>query len=219
MTRHRPSTWLPALLAGLMAIPCVSSAQGVDAWSFGGHGKYGYSFTSLPDNSALQAIGGELQAHSLEARFKAAFQAGRWSLDAHAQLIGIRSDLLAAGGGLAALLPGSGVINDQRRWFDLTHEISSESDRATLLRLDRASVAYTGDKTVLRFGRQAVSWGTGMLFTPMDIFNPFDPTAVDKEYKTGDDMLYGQYLQDNGNDMQAVVVVRRDLASGDVEQD
>ncbi|MGD9020493.1 MAG: hypothetical protein PVF46_01750, partial [Lysobacterales bacterium] len=92
-------------------------------------------------------------------------------------------------------------------------------DKATLARLDRASIGYTGDKAVLRFGRQAVSWGSGMLFTPMDIFNPFDPTAVDKEYKTGDDMLYAQYLQDNGNDLQAVAVVRRDLVSGNVEQD
>jgi len=58
-----------------------------------------------------------------------------------------------------------------------------------------------------------------LLFNPMDIFNPFDPTALGKEYKTGDDMLYGQYLLDNGNDVQAVVVVRRDPLSGDVEQD
>ena len=43
----------------------------------------------------------------------------------------------------------------------------------------------------------------------MDVFNPFDPAAVDKEYKTGDDMLYGQYLLNNGNDMQGVAMVRR----------
>jgi hypothetical protein len=53
----------------------------------------------------------------------------------------------------------------------------------------------------------------------MDIMNPFDPAAVDKEYKSGDDMLYGQYLLGNGSDIQAVAVVRRDPASGDIEQD
>jgi hypothetical protein len=117
------------------------------------------------------------------------------------------------------VFPGADIINDDRRWFDLTHEIRNEGKDATLLRLDRASLAYSGDKAVLRFGRQAISWGNGLLFTPMDIFNPFDPATVDKEYKTGDDMLYGQYLLDNGNDLQAVAVVRRNLASGDVEQD
>jgi len=37
-----------------------------------------------------------------------------------------------------------------------------------------------------------LSWGNGLVFSPMDIVNPFDPTAVDTEYKAGDDMLYGQ---------------------------
>ncbi|MGD9264202.1 MAG: hypothetical protein PVJ71_00335 [Lysobacterales bacterium] len=221
MHHSRTGRWLPALLVGLLFNPVGAVAQGAGGgdWAFGGHGKYGYSYTRLPGNSALQAIGDDLQAHSLDARFRAAFHAGRWSLETHAQLIGVRSDLLKAGHTLAALLPGSTVISDDRRWFDLTHEFNRHDDKATLARLDRASIGYTGDKAVLRFGRQAVSWGSGMLFTPMDIFNPFDPTAVDKEYKTGDDMLYAQYLQDNGNDLQAVAVVRRDLVSGNVEQD
>jgi hypothetical protein len=71
---------------------------------------------------------------------------------------------------------------------------------------------------VLRIGRQAVSWGNGLIYTPMDFFNPFDPAAVDKEYKTGDDMIYGQYLTQSGDDMQAVWVFRRDL-NGDVSRD
>jgi hypothetical protein len=44
----------------------------------------------------------------------------------------------------------------------------------------------------------------------MDLVNPFDPTAVDKEYKIGDDMLYVQYLRDSGADFQAAYVIRRD---------
>ena len=53
----------------------------------------------------------------------------------------------------------------------------------------------------------------------MDLVNPFDPAAVDKEYKAGDDMLYGQYLRDNGADVQGAYVLRRNLLSGDVEAD
>jgi hypothetical protein len=53
----------------------------------------------------------------------------------------------------------------------------------------------------------------------MDIVNPFDPTAVDTEYKSGDDMLYGQYLRDNGDDIQAAFVFRRDIISGDPDKD
>jgi hypothetical protein len=53
----------------------------------------------------------------------------------------------------------------------------------------------------------------------MDLVNPFDPAAVDTEYKAGDDMLYGQYLRDNGHDIQFAYVIRRDLVSGDPEFD
>ena len=80
-----------------------------------------------------------------------------------------------------------------------------------------ATIDITASKAVARIGRQAVSWGNGLIYTPMDFFNPFDPAAVDKEYKTGDDMLYGQYLVDNGDDLQAVWVIRRNL-DGDVSK-
>jgi hypothetical protein len=57
-----------------------------------------------------------------------------------------------------------------------------------------------------------------MIYNPVDFFNPFDPAAIDTEYKTGDDMLYAQYLRDNGDDLQAVWVGRRD-DDGDVSSD
>lgn len=190
-------------------------------WSFGGHTKYQYIHTRIPDDSVLSAIAGSnLQDHNFEARLKAVWQRGRWGVSSHLQVVGTYSESLESFRGLELPgFPGGSVINDDRRWFDLTHELKNEGRNASVLRLDRASVAYSGDKVVVRFGRQAISWGNGLLFTPLDIFNPFDPTAVDKEYKTGDDMLYAQYLLDNGDDFQAVGVVRRDLVSGDVEQD
>jgi len=192
-----------------------------DGWDFGGHTKYQYIFTSIPGNSILQDFGGDsLQDHNLEARLKASLRRGRWDINTHFQLIGIHSDTLAGLRNLSLpTLPGAAVISDDRRWFDLTHELNNEGKNASVMRLDRASIAYTGERAVLRFGRQAVSWGNGLLFTPMDTFNPFDPTAIDKEYKSGDDMLYGQYLLDNGADLQAVAVLRRDPVTGDVEQD
>jgi hypothetical protein len=190
-------------------------------WTFGGHTKYRYIHTRIPEDSVLQTINGDsLQDHTLEVRLKASARRDRWDFNTHLQVITVHSDSLSGFRDFPLpVFPGADIINDDRRWFNLTHEIRNEGKDATLLRLDRASLAYSGDKAVLRFGRQAISWGNGLLFTPMDIFNPFDPATVDKEYKTGDDMLYGQYLLDNGNDLQAVAVVRRNLASGDVEQD
>ena len=189
-------------------------------WNFGGYTKYQYIHTLVPDNSVLQSISGDsLQDHYFAARLKISARRQRLEYEAHAQLIVVHSDSLSRFQELPDLItPGPDVINDDRRWFNLTHEISNKNKNASLVRLDRFSVGYTGDKTVLRFGRQAISWGNGLLFTPMDILNPFDPTAVDKEYKSGDDMLYAQYLLDSGNDLQVVAVVRRNPVSGDVEQ-
>ncbi|MFQ5982880.1 MAG: hypothetical protein ACE5KS_05850, partial [Woeseiaceae bacterium] len=121
-------------------------------------------------------------------------------------------------------LSGSGFFfsrfpEDERRLFDLTDVIRDEGKFAALHRLDRLWLGIATDKTVIRFGRQAISWGNGLFFSPMDIVNPFDPTAIDTEYKTGDDMLYSQYLRDNGDDVQAAVVFRRNPASGDVDGD
>ena len=203
--------------------PCRASdplASGAE-WTFGGHAKYQYIHTTIPANSALQVISGDnLQDRNLEARLKVAARRGRWAFSADAQFITVHADTLLGLRELPGLSwRGQNVINDKRRWFDLTHEVRNVNKNATLLRLDRINVAYTTEKAVVRFGRQAVSWGNGLIFTPMDIFNPFDPTAIDKEYKSGDDMLYSQYLLDNGNDMQAVAVVRRDPSSGDVESD
>jgi len=199
------------------SIAAYNAAQ----WTFGGHTKYQYIHTRIPEDSIFQGINGDsLQDHNFEARMKVSARRGDWDVSSHFQFITVHSDTLSAYRDLSLpTLPAAGVITDDRRWFNLTHELKNEGKNSSLLRLDRLSVAYTGDKTVLRFGRQAISWGNGLLFTPMDILNPFDPVAVDKEYKAGDDMLYAQYLFDSGNDIQAVAVVRRDPASGDVEQD
>ena len=214
---------LAVIFSGVPFIPAWGSDQGgaVTDWDFGGHTKYQYIHTLVPDNSVLQSINGDsLQDHNFEARLKISAGRQRFDIDAHAQLIVVHSDSLSGFRELPGLItPGADVTNDDRRWFNLTHEMSNKDKNASLVRLDRISVGYTGDKAVIRFGRQAISWGNGLLFTPMDILNPFDPTAVDKEYKSGDDMFYGQYLLDNGSDLQAVVVVRRNPVSGDVEQD
>lgn len=213
------------LLAGSFGVSV--SAQGSDLsgnqnnWVFGGHSKYQYIYTAIPENSVLNELSGsKLQDHNLEFRLKISTRKGPWDFSAHAQLIAAHSDSLSVFRGLPGFIyPGTDVINDKRRWFNLTHEMRNNNKNAAVVRLDRVSIAYSSDKAVVRFGRQAISWGNGLLFTPMDILNPFDPAAVDKEYKTGDDMLYGQYLFDSGNDLQAVTVVRRNPMSGDVEQD
>ncbi|MCW8873845.1 MAG: hypothetical protein OQK01_14630 [Xanthomonadales bacterium] len=191
------------------------------ASSLGGHVKYRFIHQSFPDDSVYRDLLGSAAIDQyLETRLKLAARRERWDLKADYQLIAIHADTLP----LAEQLPGSAlpvnaVINDDRRWWNLTYGFGDSSRTAFVHRLDRLSIGFTSERTAWRFGRQAISWGNGMVFTPMDVFNPFDPAAVDREYKTGDDMLYGQYGFDNGNDLQGVAVVRRDPFTGRVEMD
>ena len=206
----------------LFVISCGCSASGnADTKLFkGGHAKYLFLLNTFPDDSLfLDYIDTPSVDHFGDLRLKFGGQKGRVKLVADYQLLAGKGD----GFTLSSSLPGNILVQeriptDRFRLMDLTHVISEDSDSAVAHRLDRLYVDLTSTNAVARIGRQAVSWGNGLIYTPMDFFNPFDPAAVDKEYKTGDDMLYGQYLRQNGDDAQAVWVFRRDLA-GEVTSD
>ena len=178
-------------------------------YELGGHTKFRLVGQSYPDDSLFRDLFGS-NSLSAAGELRLNFSAKRelWSIHADYQLIALRSDVLQ-----------TGLPNDDSRLFDLTKIISENSDSAILHRLDRLWVGYTGEKVVARFGRQALSWGNGLFFAPMDLVNPFDPTTIDTEYKSGDDMLYMQYLRESGDDVQGAVVFRRDPLTGDLESD
>lgn len=90
--------------------------------------------------------------------------------------------------------------------FDLTDTIYDKDRTKVAQRIDRLSVGYTGTHLVVRLGRQALTWGSGLVFRPMDLFDPFSPSATDTEYKPGTDMLYTQWLFNDGSDLQFIVV-------------
>lgn len=204
----------------LAVLAQTAIAQDNDDWSTGGHVKGQINYIGIPGNSIYrQWTGPSAQDYNLESRVKFTYRRDRWDFRAAYQFIGLNSDTLRLSSNLPSGSAPGGVISDDRRWWDLTYSFGDAEDTVFIHRLDRLSAGFTTDHTVWRFGRQAISWGNGLIFNPMDIFNPFDPAAVDKEYKSGDDMLYGQYLFDSGNDLQGVAVVRRDPETGDVEQD
>lgn len=199
----------------------LSSAAIADTNLFkGGHAKYLFLLNTFPDDSVfLDYIDTPSIDQFGDLRLKFGWQKDSVRLVTDYQMLAGKGD----GFILANSLPGNVLVperipSDKFRLMDLTHVISEDSDSIVEHRLDRLYVDITSTQTVARIGRQAVSWGNGLIYTPMDFFNPFDPATVDKEYKTGDDMLYGQYLRQNGDDMQAVWVFRRDI-NGEVSSD
>jgi hypothetical protein len=128
------------------------------------------------------------------------FFGSQWSLQTHYEAVITGGDTQRSDSELRSLFDGqsisayipSAVISDKRRFFDLTHTLIDNDDVVAYHRLDRLNLTYTPSWGSLRIGRQALTWGNGMIFNPMDLFNPFAPSAVVRDYKVGDDMILGQ---------------------------
>lgn len=209
---------LAVTCAALLLYPFSTPATELD---YGGHLKYFFTFSDFPDKSVLAGDDNPYREHLGNLRLKLGGRGAHWSGDMHYVMDALYSkDLVSCA--IRGTLAGSGCDapgSDARQLFDLSTR-STPGDNTLLLQyLDRLWLGYTSDHLVGRFGRQAISWGNGMVYNTLDLFNPFAPDAIDTDYKRGTDMLYVQGLFDNGNDLQALLVPRRNIDSGKVESD
>lgn len=111
-------------------------------------------------------------------------------------------------------------LNDDRFLMDLTLIIDENGSLVFYNRLDRLYLTLQPKWGFVRIGRQAVTWGSGYLFNPMDLLNPFNPTNIDKDYKVGSDMVYTEITLNKINgDFQLIYVPRRNLETRDLAWD
>jgi hypothetical protein len=205
---------LRCIVAFGVSLSCLanSSIVGAEGHFNGGHLKLQGLLSGYADDSIFRDfLGANSHDESGELRLQFRADDQGWAIKGDYQVVARHGGTLAVSEPLAStfFLPGA-APSDDRRWWDLTDEIQHTDDYLLVQRLDRLHLDYTGDALVVRFGRQALSWGNGLIYNPMDVFNPFDPAAIDTEYKVGDDMLYSQYLTDSGDDWQFVQAWRRD---------
>ncbi len=217
------ANWLgPASSRTACLLLVVASTTVAADTDVGGHVKLRSLIQTFPESSLFRDFADRTAFDAAgDLRLNLKWRRDELTLEAHGELYGFYGDRIEFSRdfpqGLLALTPR--FPDDRRRFFDLTTTLGDSGRAASVLRLDRLTLTHTTAKTVLRAGRQALSWGNGLLYAPMDLVNPFDPAQIDTEYKFGDDMLYGQFLRDNGDDLQGAVVLRRDPVSGDVESD
>jgi hypothetical protein len=55
--------------------------------------------------------------------------------------------------------------------------------------IDRANAQVRLRRADLTIGRQAIGWGRGVMFTSIDLFTPFSPLEVDREWRSGVDAV------------------------------
>jgi len=229
------------LCIGIPAGPWISKAyegpapseepSGVLSLEWGGHLKLQGGLSRPDDQSFYQWVGtGTYEDGSAELRLKNQIFLGEWGrFETHYEGVVVGGDTWEKGRELLQFtnvrLPDGlfvsqpGPLSDDRRLMDLTHVIHNGAEGAFYHRLDRLFLAIDRSWGSVRLGRQAVTWGNGMIFNPMDLFNPFAPTDVVRDYKVGDDMaLFLRPVGENG-DLQVIGVPRRNPENGAVEWD
>ena len=150
----------------------------------GGHLK-SFLVASFP-YEALESIqpGGPSGQAAADARLNLGLYAGNLSLQIHHAVTPVLSPGTAGLGGLTST--GVGVTAPEA--VDLTWRIEDEGGGLAIQgRTDRLMARGSLGPVDLTLGRQPISFGTGLFFTPMDLVNPFFPTTIDQEYKPGVD--------------------------------
>lgn len=203
-TPTRPSR-LKAAFAGLLLALLLSER---DAWaqSMDLHGRLEFQDAGeFSRGDSLETALGAREANDAQANLRLIWSPtwGRWSLDVEGLLQGENGPDVRLAKAETGLLPTSPPT-----WFNLTASFVSRGQTDVAASLDRLSLTYAAPLTVVRVGRQVLTWGSGLVFRPMDLFDPFSPSATDTEYKPGVDMVYVQRLFADGSDLQLVVAPR-----------
>lgn len=60
-------------------------------------------------------------------------------------------------------------------------------------RLYRGNVTLSSGETDVRLGRQRIAWGTGRFWSPVDLLNPLNPIALEREERLGVDALLAEH--------------------------
>lgn len=77
-------------------------------------------------------------------------------------------------------------------WLSMEKTISTGTTNGYGIGAYRAWVGLDGEKGTFRAGRQRVAWGTGKIWNPTDVLNPYSPTSLERDERRGVDALYGR---------------------------
>jgi len=228
-------SWLACLWAAL-SFPVAGAALAgePEPWwqsletEWGGHVRLQTRAYQAQRQSYYQPVGTERYYDGLgDFRLKGKTRLGDWGyFEAHYEAAFSGGDAVRKNNELAGRYPGlfggylrQGPLEDDRRFMDLSRTISSGNSYYLSHRLDRLLLAWQPDWGAVKLGRQALTWGNGLLFNPMDLFNPFAPTDFIRDYKVGDDMAVLQASLGDAGNIQILAVPRRDPATREVEAD
>ena len=83
--------------------------------------------------------------------------------------------------------PGIGVTT--RQYFNWQKTLLDKGDQQLRHFIDRLFFSWEWENGRMVIGRQRISWGTGRIWNPTDLFTPLSPTAFDRVEKDGADVV------------------------------
>jgi hypothetical protein len=146
---------------------------------------------TLPPNARPLPDAALLTTHTVRAAVTAhAFDALEVAVAYQLAFVGVSDARFAQGSGVVAVSRAA----PPRRFVDLDIDplLYEDDDAGAYLlhhNLDRLFVKWRTPYVDVTVGRQAISWGTGLLWNPTDLFSPFSPTDVDREVRRGADAV------------------------------
>ena len=197
-----------------LIFPSVVCAESLD---LSGHIKLQPNFIAYDSNALHRAFGTSSQfRQDFDSRILSNFEAGDLEFEFHTDFLASAGSAVDANRSVTEFLGAEyqPFGSDRRRVFDIEGVWLESSDFIAAARADRANVKYRTQDLAISVGREAISFGNGLIFQVSDLFNPFSPVEIDKDYKVGDDLIYAQYLFSDGSDLEALIVPRRSLDSG-----
>ncbi len=93
----------------------------------------------------------------------------------------------------------------RRQVMKLTWQPVNESHFSLLHFIDRFTFTQRLGSIEFVLGRQRISWGTGRIWNPTDLFNPLNPTSFAKIEKDGVDAFSTKFFLGEFTDLQFVV--------------
>ena len=109
-------------------------------------------------------------------------------------------------------LTGSGMTN--RQAVGLNWQVVNDDYLKVNHFIDMLYYKHFFDFGEIVFGRQVISWGTGRIWQPTDLFNPINPANFSKFEKDGADALSAKIFLGDFSDLELVYNFREKLKDG-----
>jgi hypothetical protein len=176
-SRRRPRAADVAAIGLALALVWAPMPARAETWKLGGDARV-YQFLRLDDPEG--------------ARRDAELGIGRLKLEGTlADGVGVEAhgvfSLLSPTGSVAQSI----VSGTTRRFWNLQHTFESGRDASMTLEADRLNARWERPGLRVVAGRQAITWGVNVFWPVLDLFAPFAPERIDREYKPGVDAVRG----------------------------